>query len=121
MQNIAPPFEPLHRLFRGDPGRIARVLEIFERVTREDLERLERAYGSHDWASVGMLAHRMKAGCLQIGETTAAAGLSFLEQAVSAGNTGDELIHKFATTRTELDGVMMRVALYLATKDGMSK
>jgi hypothetical protein len=118
MQSVVPPFEPLYRLFRGDVSRVRRTLEIFERVTREDVARLDAAFGSRDWASVGMLAHRMKAGCLQIGETVASTGLSVLERAVAAGVAGDEFIHEFATTRTELDGVMMRVAEYLATTDG---
>ena len=117
MTNGTPPFEPLSRLFRGDASRIRRTLEIFERVTRQDLEQLYAAFASCDWATVSVLSHKMKSGFLQIGETTAAAGLASIERAVCGARGDDAVIQELASTRAELDGVMMRVAEYLATKD----
>ena len=114
MENvIPPPFEPLSRLFRGDAARVRRALEIFERVTAEDLRQLDAAYAGRDWATIASLAHKMKSGCLQIGEAAAAAGLAFIERTVATGGTAID--GEFATTRHELDGVMMRIADYLGT------
>ena len=117
MTNGTPPFEPLSRLFRGDTSRVRRTLEIFERVTRQDLEQLYAAFASCDWATVSVLSHKMKSGFLQIGETTAAAGLASIERAVCGARGDDAVIQELASTRAELEGVMMRVAEYLATKD----
>lgn len=110
-------FEPLSRLFRGDAGRIRRVLEIFERVTREDLRQLDTACAAGDWATVGMLAHKMKAGCMQLGEVAAAEGLASVERALSGGRASDATVMELATLRDELDRVMTRVASYLASRD----
>lgn len=117
MNSVTPPFEPLSRLFRGDASRVRQVLEVFARVTAQDLERLNTAYANRDWATVGMLAHKMKAGCLQIGEASAAAGLDSIEQAHSSASASEVITRDFAATRDELDGVMMRVVAYLATGD----
>ncbi|MGN7919682.1 MULTISPECIES: Hpt domain-containing protein [Lysobacter] len=110
-------FEPLSRLLRGDTARVRRVLDVFARCTGEDLQRLDRAWASRDWATIGALTHKMKSGCLQIGETAAAQGLASIERAVSAGSPGDCLGQTFASTRDELDRVMMRVLAYLAYPD----
>src|SRR5688572_7642603 len=84
-----PTFEPLIQLFRGDAGRVRRALEIFARVTRQDLEQLDAAFANGDWAAIGTLAHKMKAGCQQIGETAAATGLASIERALSSGRASD--------------------------------
>jgi HPt (histidine-containing phosphotransfer) domain-containing protein len=112
-----PGFQPLSRLLRGDAARVRRVLEVFARCTDEDLQQLDRAWASRDWATIGALTHKMKSGCLQIGETSAAEGLASIEREVSAGSADDTLGRIFATTRDELDGVMMRVIAYLAYPD----
>lgn len=114
MRNDTPPFEPLSRLFQGDASRVRRTLEIFERVTRQDLEQLDAGLASRDWATVSMLSHKMKSGFLQIGETTAAAGLASIERAVCGARGNNAVIQELASTRAELDGVMRRVAEYLA-------
>ncbi|MGO1000191.1 Hpt domain-containing protein [Lysobacter sp. CA196] len=106
-------FEPLSRLLRGDAARVRRVLDVFARCTREDLQQLDQAWASRDWATLGALAHKMKSGCLQIGEKSAAEGLAAIERELSAGSPGDTLAQTFAATRDELDGVMMRVLAYL--------
>lgn len=114
---LTPPFEPLSRIFRGDVERVCRALEIFARVTCQDLEQLDAAYASRDWATVRMLAHKMKAGCLQIGEATAAAGLVSIERALLSDQASETVASEFASTRDELDNVMRRVATYLASRD----
>src|SRR5688500_18476943 len=112
MTNGTPPFEPLSRLFRGDASRVRRTLEIFERVTRQDLDQLDAAFASRDWATVSMLCHKMKSGFLQIGETTAAAGLASIERAVCARSEDGAVMPELVSTRAELDRVMVRVAEY---------
>ena len=118
--NATPTFEPLSRLFRGDTDRIRRVLEIFERVTRKDLERMDQVYADRDWVALGGMAHRMKSGCLQIGEASAAAGLAAIERSLPAAGT-DAFAREFAASREELDRVMMRVSGYLTAKDGVGE
>ena len=117
MTNVMQPFEPLSRLFKGDASRVFRVLEIFERTTRQDLDQLDAAYASRDWTMIGQLAHKMKSACLQIGEASAATGLDLLERMHIGGGAGNAIIEEFMKTRSELEGVMGRVALYLTTKD----
>jgi HPt (histidine-containing phosphotransfer) domain-containing protein len=117
MNSPIPLFEPLSRLFRGDANRVRQVLEVFARVTPLDLERLDAAFANRDWATLGMLAHKMKAGCLQIGEQSAAAGLDSIERAHSSASAGEVITRDFAATRDELDGVMTRVVAYLAAGD----
>lgn len=109
-----PTFEPLIQLFRGDASRVRRALEIFARVSRQDLEQLDAAFADCDWATVGMLAHKMKAGCQQIGETEAATGLAAIERALSSPRAGDAIAGEFSAVREELEGVMMRVTEYLS-------
>jgi HPt (histidine-containing phosphotransfer) domain-containing protein len=109
------------RLFRGDASRVRQVLEVFARVTCNDLEQLDAAYANRDWATVGMLAHKMKAGCLQLGETSAAAGLDSIERAHSGAGASELIASGFAATRDELDGVMVRVVAYLAAGTGAGK
>lgn len=118
MNSPIPLFEPLNRLFRGDANRVRQVLEVFARVTPLDLERLDAAFANRDWATLGLLAHKMKAGCLQIGEANAAAGLDCIEHAHASARAGEVITREFAATRDELDGVMRRVAAYLATGNG---
>ena len=114
----APAFEPLSKLFRGDTDRMRRALEIFERVTREDLRRMDQAWAIRDWPALGRLAHRTRSGCLQIGEVVAADGLAAIERTSSSPDWTDEVSRDFAATRAELDQVIKRVAAFLATKEG---
>lgn len=112
-----PTFESLSRLFRGDANRVRRVLEIFERVCREDLRQLDMACAAGDWEAVRTLAHKMKSGCRQVGETAAADGLASVEQALCGGAGGDCVAMELAALRDELDRVMARVAAYLESSD----
>ena len=116
--NATAVFEPLSKLFRGDAERMHRALEIFERITRQDLERMDEAWAVRDWPALGRLAHRTKSGCLQIGETAAAEGLAAIELSSSSADETDAVSKNFAATRAELDQVIERVAAFLANKDG---
>ncbi|WP_408949831.1 Hpt domain-containing protein [Lysobacter sp. Hz 25] len=107
----------MNRLFRGDAGRVRQVLGIFATSTRQDLERLDTAYASQDWSTVGSLAHKMKSGCQQLGEAAAARGLAAIELGVHGEAGGRAIAEEFAATRLELDAVMMRVAAYLDNED----
>ena len=116
MSDAKPMFEPLSSLFRGDRDKIRRALAIFQDVARGDLEQLDKANASRDRAAIGRLMHKMKSGCMQIGEDAAADALSAVEQALSADD--DTLAHAFALAREELDRMQLRVAAYLSTEDG---
>ena len=116
--NDTPAFEPLSKLFRGDIDRMRRALEIFERVTREDLVRMDQAWAIRDWPALGRLAHRTRSGCLQIGETAAAEGLAAIEHTSSSPDETHAFSKNFAATRAELEQVVKRVAVFLAKKRG---
>jgi len=116
MSDAKPMFEPLSGLFRGDRDKIRRALVIFQDVTRDDLEQLDKANASRDRAAIGRLMHKMKSGCMQIGEGAAAGAILAVEQALLAD--GDTFAHAFALAREELDRMQLRVAAYLSAEDG---
>jgi HPt (histidine-containing phosphotransfer) domain-containing protein len=115
--NAMSPFEPLSKLFKGDVDRIRQALEIFERVTRQDLERMDQVYAGRDWAALGRMAHKMRSGCLQIGEASAATRLAGIEQSSSSAGASDVFARDFVAMRQELEGVMQRVIAFLATQN----
>jgi HPt (histidine-containing phosphotransfer) domain-containing protein len=119
--NAMPSFEPLIKLFKGDTERICQALEIFERVTRQDLERMDQVYASQDWAALGRMAHKTRSGCLQIGEVSAAAQLACIEQSSSSAGASDAFAREYVATRQELEGVMQRVMAYLTAKHRAGK
>jgi HPt (histidine-containing phosphotransfer) domain-containing protein len=120
--DTTPTFEPLRKLFRGDTERIRHALEVFERITRQDLDRMDYAYATQNWTVMGRLAHRMRSGCHQIGETDAVEKLAGIERATSftARAETDAFAMEFAIMRQELERVMTRVNEYLQKKDGDS-
>lgn len=119
--NDTPAFGPLSKLFRGDTDRMRRALEIFERVTREDLGRMDQAWAGRDWPALGRLVHRTRSGCLQIGEVAAADGLATIERASSSSVEAEGLAKEFAATRAELDQMMQRVTAFLKIEDSTGK
>jgi len=114
--NISPSFEPLRKLFRDDTARIRQILEIFVRITHQDLERLDIAYANHDWSVLGRLAHKLRSGCHQLGEIDAAERLAAIERAATSAAWSEALDMEYALTRQELDRVMTRVSEYLHAK-----
>lgn len=104
-------FEPLSKLFRGDRERIRRTLDVFLRVTQEDLHRLDRAYADRDWTEIARLMHKMKSACLQIGEQAAADAAVAVECALSDAGARAGV---YASAREELGRVEERVVRYLA-------
>lgn len=112
MTDGTPAFEPLSRLFRGDRERIRRTLEIFLRVTREDLQQLDGAYAGRDWVEIARLMHKTKSACLQIGEQAAAAAAAAVECALKS-DAGTR-VQAYVVVREELRRVEERVARYLA-------
>jgi len=116
--NISPSFEPLRKLFRDDANRIRQLLEVFERITNQDLERLDVAYAHQDWSALGRLAHKLRSGCHQLGEIDAAERLAAIERATSFATGAEVLPMEFALARQELDRVMARVRDYLLKKSG---
>lgn len=118
MTGAKPMFEPLVKLFAGDPGKVRRMLTVFERVTRSDMVELDLAFASGDWATIKRLVHKMKSGCMQIGAADAADGLVAIETALPT-TSGEVLAQRFASVRNELDNVMQRVEGYLSTRSGV--
>jgi HPt (histidine-containing phosphotransfer) domain-containing protein len=111
MTDGTPAFEPLSRLFRGDREKVRRTLDIFLRVTREDIQQLDGAYAGHDWIEIARLMHKTKSACLQIGEQAAAAAAVAVECTLS---DADARVQAYAMVREELGRVEERVARYLA-------
>ncbi|HEY0660860.1 MAG TPA: Hpt domain-containing protein [Lysobacter sp.] len=109
-------FEPLSRLFRGDPAKVRRALDVFQRTTCSDLEQLDRAYAAGDRASIGRLMHKMRSGCMQVGEDAAAEAIQAVERTLHAAAESDAFARAFAFARDELDRVQARVAAYLSTE-----
>lgn len=105
-------FDPLHRMFPNDPERVRRMLGVFVRVTHDDLERLDHARASGDWAEVRQIAHRVRSACAYVGEYVAAELLGVVE-AAAPHPTEDQ----FEQTRIELDHMLVRAAGHLAGAD----
>lgn len=112
MANTSLAFEALSRLFRGDKDKTRRALEVFEGVTRSDLERLDQAHACGDWIAIGGLMHRMKSACQQIGEIAAADAMLVVENELKSAEGARE--SALAAARDELEKVQDRVARYLA-------
>lgn len=107
-------FAPLTRLLQGDREKVRRTLDVFLRVTQEDLKQLDLAYADADWTTIARLMHRMKSACQQIGEIAAGEAASAVEGAMLADV--DRRIAIFEAARDELERVQNRVAGYLATE-----
>lgn len=106
-------FEPLHRLFRRDEIKVRNALKVFERITQEDLGRLIRAHQDRNWTELTRLTHKLKSGCMQLGQNTTADALSELESALTCPDRGDALEHAFVIARDELHRVLDDVGGYL--------
>ncbi|WP_460733045.1 Hpt domain-containing protein [Lysobacter tyrosinilyticus] len=109
-------FEPLGKLFHGNRQKVCHALTVFQRVTRDDLQRLDAAHAAGDWTDVGRLMHKMKSGCMQIGEVAAVDALSGVEHELGASRRNGQLEATFARARNEMDRVQERVAGYLETE-----
>lgn len=106
-------FEMLSELLRNDREKVRRMLGVFERVTRCDIERLDHAFADGNRDAIRALAHRMKSACLQIGEEAAGDALVSLENL--ADGPPAQFAQGFQTARGELDRVLARVDSYLAS------
>lgn len=115
-ERVTPMFEPLEKLFHRDRRKVCHALTVFQRVTLEDLVRLDQAHAAGDWGDIGRLMHKMKSGCLQIGETAAADALTRMESELGASSRGGRLEAAFACARSEMKGVQERVAVYLESE-----
>lgn len=109
-------FAPLTQLFHGDREKVRRALDVFLRVTRIDLEQLDRAYADADWTTIARLMHRIKSACQQIGEAAAGEAALALERAMLSDV--DRRSTVFQAAREELERVQDRVAGYLAEEGG---
>jgi CheY-like chemotaxis protein/nitrogen-specific signal transduction histidine kinase/HPt (histidine-containing phosphotransfer) domain-containing protein len=105
-------FRELADILGNDEQKLRHVLGVFESSTRADCELLDAAYAAGDWRRVRDLAHKLKSGCRQLGEESAAIALDFLE----AQAKGDaELDGQFATACHELQRVLAHVRTCLET------
>jgi HPt (histidine-containing phosphotransfer) domain-containing protein len=105
-------FRELAEILGNDDQKLRHVLGVFERSTRADCELLDAAYAAGDWRRVRDLAHKLKSGCRQLGEESAAIALDILE--VHAKRDG-EFDGELATARHELKRVLVHVRAYLET------
>lgn len=106
-------FRELADILGGDEQKLRHVLGVFERSTRGDCELLDAAYAAGDWRRVRDLAHKLKSGCRQLGEESAAIALDSLEaQAKNDGEFDGEL----AAARHELQRVLLHVRARLETE-----
>lgn len=105
-------FPVLTQLFQNDREKVRRLLGLFERVTRDDIRRMDIAFAEGNRAEIRSLSHKMKSAYLQIGEETAAGCLGLLES-LADGQEQESLETLFRTTRSELERVMERVRRYL--------
>jgi HPt (histidine-containing phosphotransfer) domain-containing protein len=105
-------FRELAEILGNDERKLHHVLGVFERSTRADCELLDAAYAAGDWRRVRDLAHKLKSGCRQLGEESAAIALDILEaQAKSDGEFDGEL----AAACHELQRVLAHVRARLET------
>jgi len=111
MTDGAPAFEPLNSLLRGDRERIRRTLDIFLRVTREDLRQLDGAHAGGDWKKIAQLMHKTKSAWEAAWERAAAEAAVAVERAAADPDTR---ARAYAIVREELERVEERVARYLA-------
>lgn len=103
-------FRELAEILGNDDQKLRHVLGVFERSTRADCELLDAAYAAGDWRRVRDLAHKLKSGCRQLGEESAAIALDILEaQARSDGEFEGEL----AAARHELQLVLVHVRAHI--------
>lgn len=75
-------YPALSALLGGDDDRIGKILHVFYRSVREDLDRLEHFASVGQWHSVANLANRITIACRQIGEERAAD--AFASEAIMA-------------------------------------
>ncbi len=68
-------------------GRLQRLLDVFVKSTRSDLEYWEQARAAGDQEALRKLAHKIKSGCRQLGEDAAANALDAVEH--HAGSTAE--------------------------------
>lgn len=106
-------YEPLRRLFRGDEAKVRYALRVFQDVTRDDLEQMIRARYNGDWAELGRLAHKLKSGCMQIGQIATADALSGLEEALSSTAGSDAMEREFVVVCDRIHRVLDHVHGYL--------
>lgn len=99
-------FRELAEILGNDEQKLRHVLGVFERSTRGDCALLDAAYAAGDWRRVRDLAHKLKSGCRQLGEESAAIALDFLE---AQAKSDAEFDGEFTTARHELQRVLAHV------------
>jgi HPt (histidine-containing phosphotransfer) domain-containing protein len=114
MRDDTPAFEPLSRLFHGNREQMRRALNVFHRVTAEDLAQLDAAFSDNDWAEIARVLHKTKSACLQIGESEAAEAAVAAERALLDVNVRAPA---YRMAREELGRVQERVTQYLTAED----
>jgi PAS domain S-box-containing protein len=107
-------FRELADILGNNEQKLRHVLGVFERSTRADCELLDAAYAAGDWRRVRDLAHKLKSGCRQLGEESAAIALDNLE---AKAKSDAEFDSEFAAARPELQQVLLHVRARLEAED----
>lgn len=111
-------FRELADILGNDEQKLRHVLGVFERSTRADCELLDAAYAAGDWRRVRDLAHKLKSGCRQLGEESAAIALDNLE---AKAKSDAEFDGEFAAARPELQQVLVHVRARLEVEHSSDK
>ncbi|WP_425480894.1 Hpt domain-containing protein [Pseudolysobacter antarcticus] len=102
-------FAALAHVVGNDDARLQRLLSIFATSARADLGRWTQARHAGDCDILQRLAHRLKSGCQQLGEQTAASAFDAVEQ---HRGTAAELESLAESAQLELEQTLDRVTAF---------
>ena len=104
-----PGFAVLTRLLGNNEATLRHVLDIFLASTRVDLECWTEARHAADHDTLRELAHRLKSGCRQLGEESAAAAFETVE--LHSGSAAD-LVALAESAQREVELTLARVTAF---------
>ena len=108
----------LLELLRGNRESLKRILEVFVRTTRTDMDHLDQALQRGDRRQAGELAHRLKGSCSQLGQDAAARLLEEIEHAALSLRVDDIAFNRLVSAaREEVSSVQALVERYLLEEE----
>ncbi len=108
-QEVEAEFDALARLVGNDETKLHRLLDIFVTSTGADLEQWRLARSAADGNALRYLAHKLKSGCIQLGERSAASAFEAVE---FHSGTAADLRVLAASAQHELELTLARVAAF---------
>ena len=116
--SAASEFPALQDVIGPDETRLRQVLGTFERMTLKDCELLDAARAAGDRQRICELAHKLKSGCRQLGDETAALALEAVERAGPDESDPENFDRHVFSARDHLRQLLARVSAYLAADPG---